>query len=248
MFGRQLWSTIALAAGRLDRGKPIEIEMTKGGIKANQRGRRSQVFGLILLVLVQVAQPVLALSGAGCGPMPPDHAPRACCCAAEASLDAVAKTEDHSERNCCSTANEEDSLGVDKAVVGKDGDGATQVDQVDSIQEFPVLVSPLACSCRMDPAAPLPPTVPTPMNHRQVIGGNSPAEWVRSHAEYFGRFLTGLAFLGSRNKAFPGSIGRVPAWGHGGEMTPWDRSDRCNWFLLGRGVKGLLADLSVDRN
>ena len=215
---------------------------------------RSRACALLLLVLFQLAQPILAVSAGwggrgGCGRFVASDSPGAlalsCCCAA---LDHSAQeqagnpglpsgvSDAPQASGCCASEAFEETESERVSSPRADRAGG------DSVGES-------RCDCRMDPVPQSPAPGPLPLVHCQVLSGGSPEEWVRVHAEWFSRVpsVTGPAFpldIGVRPRSVGAPAALIPGAQRGGNCGHAGGS----WVLIARGVRGFLAVLAVDRN
>ncbi len=187
--------------------------------RPTQRARRSQVFAVVLLVFLYVAQPALALFGAGCGGSDCGSASSDCCCEGPEE----AATLPTSGESCCSTSPSVPDASKEANTHG--------------------LASPEACDCQSD-SNPLPePALPPGKSDSKAC--ESPADWVRMHAEQFASIALELPGRAAPPGGVSGMAGGLAFGPH--SSTP-QASSASAWALLTRGIQGLLALLSLARN
>lgn len=217
--------------------------------QAHKRRRRLQSFGVFLLVLMHVVQPLMALSQTGCafaiGGDGKDRAD-ACCCFEDTvfestALEGAALEQSDLGTQAVSAATEQDCCSADDgesaAVPDLEGDSGAGIQMVGA-----------ECACSMDSRPDAPADAPTNFLLQGELGEVALDEWVHAHAALFAGFSSGHPHLGIppnvMDVAVTASTPQAMAFGalqaHPGGVI--------SWALVVRGVGGFLATLSVFRN
>ena len=185
-----------------------------------KRTPRSQVFTVVLLMLVYVTQPVLALAGSLC--LDHECGTETDCCCDEAALTVSDRAP--VEASCCASE-----------------DSDTQLPDSPTVED--------RCSCQVD-SAPSPTQEPLlPPRSSDAASDGSLAEWIRAQAELFAHTPCAQPWRclapGGENRAKGCGTAFAPGTAVGSLVH--DVVSVGSWTLLRQGVSGFLAVLSVAR-